>query len=181
MNITKTPLKDCSLIEVPSFGDERGFFMEAFNHQKIKEELGIQFDIQQVNFASSSKNVLRGLHYQDAPFSQTKLVGVTRGAVMDVAVDIRKDSPSYLQHYTVVLDHPTKLFLVPKGFAHGYVALTDDTLFFYFVDAPYSPEHELGILYNDDTLDINWGFLEEPIVSEKDLKQPTLDMAKNNF
>ena len=181
MNVTKTPLKDCYLIEVPSFGDERGFFMEAFNQQKIKEELDIQFDIQQVNFASSSKNVLRGLHYQDAPFSQTKLVGVTRGAVLDIAVDIRKGSPSYLQHYAVVLDHPTKLFLVPKGFAHGYVTLTDDTLFFYFVDAPYSPDHELGIRYNDDTLAINWNFQEKPIVSQKDLNQPTLDKVKNNL
>ena len=181
MKITKTPLKDCYLIEAPSFGDERGFFMEAFNHQKIKEKLDIQFHIKQVNFASSSKNVLRGLHYQDAPFAQTKLVGVTSGAVLDVAVDIRKDSPSYLQHYAVVLDHPTKLFLVSEGFAHGYVTLTDDTLFFYFVNAPYYPSHELGILYSDPGLGIDWNLKEAPIVSEKDLKQPTLDKVKNNF
>ncbi len=181
MKITKTPLKDCYYIETRSFGDERGFFMEAFNQQKIHDELGISFDVKQVNFASSAKSVLRGLHYQDAPFSQTKIVGVTRGAVLDVAVDLRKNSPSYLQHYGVVLDHPSKLFLVPRGVAHGYYTLSDNTLFFYFVDAPYSPDHELGIIYNDATLNINWQLVEEPIVSQKDLNQPTLDKIKNNF
>ena len=181
MKITETPLKDCYLIEATAFGDERGFFMEAFNKQKLKEELNVEFEIEQVNFASSAKNVLRGLHYQDAPYSQTKLVGVTRGAVIDLVVDLRKDSPSYLQHYKVLLDHPSKLFLVPKGFAHGYLTLSDDTLFYYLVDAPYSPKHEMGILYNDPALNIDWGQQDSPIVSDKDLNQPTLDKVHNHF
>lgn len=181
MKITKTPLKDCYLIEVPTFGDDRGFFMEAFNKQRMSDHLAIEFEIKQVNFASSSKNILRGLHYQEPPFSQTKIVGISRGAVLDVVVDLRKDSPSYLQHYKILLDHPSKLFLVPKGFAHGYYTLTDDTFFFYFVDSPYSPDHEKGLLYNDPSLAIDWGFSSDPIVSEKDLNQPTLDKVKNQF
>ncbi|MCP4457794.1 MAG: dTDP-4-dehydrorhamnose 3,5-epimerase [Cytophagales bacterium] len=181
MKITETPLKDCYLVESTTFGDERGFFMEAFNKQKLKEELNVELEIKQVNFASSSKNVLRGLHYQDAPHSQTKLVGVTHGAVLDVAVDLRKNSPSYLKSYSVLLDHPSKLFLVPKGFAHGYYTMSDDTLFFYFVDTPYSPQHELGILYNDPELAVDWGQLIDPVVSKKDLNQPTLDNVRNHF
>ncbi len=181
MNIEITPLKDCFLIDVPKFGDDRGFFMESFNKAHFKEKTGIDFDIKQVNFASSSKDALRGLHYQDKPFAQAKLVGVTRGAVLDVVVDIRKDSPSYLQNFRVVLDTPSKMLYVPKGFAHGYKSLVDDTLFFYFVDEFYSPENEKGVLYNDPSLDIDWELTDDPVVSAKDLKQPTLDHVQNNF
>ncbi|MEQ9231772.1 MAG: dTDP-4-dehydrorhamnose 3,5-epimerase [Cyclobacteriaceae bacterium] len=181
MNIEITPLKDCFLIDVPKFGDDRGFFMESFNKAHFKEKTGIDFDIKQVNFASSSKDALRGLHYQDKPFAQAKLVGVTRGAVLDVVVDIRKDSPSYLQNFKAVLDDPNKMLYVPKGFAHGYKSLEDDTLFFYFVDEFYSPQNEKGVLYNDPTLDIDWELDKTPVVSSKDLKQPSLNHVQNNF
>jgi len=181
MKITPTPLKDCVLIDVTVKGDERGAFMESFNQKRLFDATGIMFEVKQVNFAVSVKNVLRGLHYQDAPFSQAKLVGVTRGKVMDVVVDIRKDSPTYLQHFKTILDRPNLLLLVPRGFAHGYYSLTDDTLFYYFVDAFYSPEHEKGILYNDPSLAIDWELFDNPIVSEKDLKQPSLAQVVNHF
>jgi dTDP-4-dehydrorhamnose 3,5-epimerase len=181
MKITPTPLKDCFLIEVTSFGDDRGFFMESFNQKGLNDELGIEFEIKQVNFAGSSKNVLRGLHYQDSPYSQTKLVGVTHGAVLDVVVDLRQDSPTYLKHYKARLDQKGVLLLVPKGFAHGYYTLADDTLFYYFVDAFYSPDHEKGLLYNDEELNIDWELNDTPLVSAKDLAQPPLSMVHNNF
>lgn len=181
MNIIETPLKDCYLIEVPFVEDNRGFFMEVFNQQKLNKELDIQFEIKQVNVSNSFKNVLRGLHYQDPPCAQTKLVGVMQGAVHDVVVDLRKDSPTYMKHYKATLDQPNKFMLVPYGFAHGYNTLEDNTLFYYFVDAFYSPEHEKGIRYNDNDLNIDWGFLAEPIVSERDLKQPLLSMTQINF
>ncbi len=181
MKIKETGLQDCFLIDLQSFGDDRGFFMESFNQQRLNKELGLNFEVKQVNFAISSKNVLRGLHYQDKPHAQSKLVGVTQGAVMDLVVDIRKDSPTYLQHYKVILDRPTLQLLVPKGFAHGYLSLEDDTLFYYFVDEYYSPDHEKGVRYNDPQLRLEWDLDFEPIVSEKDLMQPTLENVQNNF
>lgn len=181
MKVSETPLKDCYLLNVKSFGDERGFFMESFNKSVLEQELGVTIDIKQVNFASSAKNVLRGLHYQDTPYAQTKIVGVTQGAVMDVVVDLRKDSPTYLQHYKIILQNPGDLLLVPKGFAHGYLSLKDDTLFYYFVDAYYAPDSEKGVLFNDPELGIDWEFDEEPIVSQKDLNQPTLQNVANHF
>ena len=181
MTITQTPLKDCYLIEIDKKGDDRGFFMESFNQDTLYKELGVRFEIKQVNFAGSGKNVLRGLHYQDAPFAQSKLVGVARGAVIDVIVDIRKDSPTYLQHFKTKLDRPNLLLMVPPGFAHGYYSLEDNTLFYYFVDAFYSPSHEQGILYNDTDLGIDWELIGQPIVSNKDLNQPKLTEVKNHF
>lgn len=181
MKVIPTPLRDCVLIEVAAKGDDRGFFMESFNQKRLFDATGITFEIKQVNFAGSGRNVLRGLHYQDAPYSQAKLVGVTRGKVMDVVVDIRKDSPTYLQHFKTILDRPNLLLLVPKGFAHGYYSLEDDTFFYYFVDAFYSPDHEKGILYNDASLAIDWELLDKPIVSEKDLNQPNLAHVVNHF
>lgn len=181
MTVTETPLKDCVLIEHKSFGDDRGFFMESFNLERFKNESGMDFEVRQVNFAESSKNVLRGLHYQDKPFAQAKLVGVTRGAVMDVIVDIRKDSPTYLQHYSVVLDRPTVQLYVPRGFAHGYKALEDHSLFYYFVDEFYAPDHEKGLLYSDEVLSIDWQLSNTPIVSEKDLAQPLAKDMQNKF
>ena len=181
MKATPTPLKDCFLLEIDQKGDDRGFFMESFNQERLYKELGIHFEIKQVNFAGSSKNVLRGLHYQDAPFAQSKLVGVTRGSVLDVVVDIRKNSPTYLQHFKAILDRPNLLLMVPPGFAHGYYSLEDNTLFYYFVDAFYSPSHEQGILYNDTDLGIDWELIGQSIVSNKDLNQPKLTEVKNHF
>lgn len=181
MRVIETGLKDCFLIDLDSFGDDRGFFMESFNQNRIFDNLELDFEVRQVNFASSSKNVLRGLHYQDKPYAQSKLVGVTRGAVLDLVVDLRKDSPTYLKHYKAILDRPTLQLLVPKGFAHGYLSLADDTLFYYFVDEFYSPDHEKGLLFNDPTLNLSWDLEDDPVISEKDLKQPTLQNVQNQF
>jgi dTDP-4-dehydrorhamnose 3,5-epimerase len=181
MKVFETPLKDCYRVEAPVFGDSRGFFLEAFNQRAIKKELGIDFQVRQVNFASSSKNVLRGMHYQLAPFSQDKFVGVVSGAVLDVVVDIRKESPTFLQHYKLLIDKPGIMLLVPKGFAHGYLTLADNTIFYYSVDDFYSPEHERGILYSDPTFGIDWDFIEQPMISPKDLKQPLFQNAELNF
>lgn len=181
MTVSETGLEGCFLLELDSFGDDRGFFMESFNQQRVEEALGTTFDVKQVNFASSSKNAIRGLHYQDKPHAQAKLVGVTRGAVLDVVVDLRKDSPSYLKNFKVVLDRPSLQLFVPKGFAHGYKALEDDSFFYYFVDEFYAPKSEKGIFYKDAELAIDWELTEEPNVSPKDLAQPTLDKVENAF
>lgn len=118
--------------------------------------------------------MLRGLHFQKGEFAQSKLVGVISGAVLDVAVDMRPDSPSYLQHFKIRLEDQGTLFLIPKGFAHGYYTLSDDTVFHYAVDNFYSPENEGGVRYNDPVLDIDWELKEKPIISEKDLKHKNL-------
>ncbi len=173
MEVIATPLKDCYIIKVPVFGDDRGFFLESFNQRKLKEK-GIDFEVKQVNFAKSEKNVLRGLHYQEEPNAQAKLVGVLNGAVVDVVVDIRVDSPTYLQHYKIILDSNDTFLLVPKGFAHGYHTLKDKTIFYYAVDQFYAPDSEKGIRFDDQKLQIDWELTNTPKVSEKDLKQPYL-------
>ena len=181
MKITPTPVKDCFIIEHNSFNDNRGFFMESFNKEKFKEHTGLDFEVKQVNFAGSSKGALRGLHYQDKPNAQAKLVGVTRGSVMDVAVDIRKDSPTYLKHFKIILDRPNIQFYVPKGFAHGYKVIEDETLFYYLVDEFYAPNNEKGLLFSDENLGIDWDISSSLIVSDKDLMQPTTAKMENKF
>lgn len=176
MEIIKTPLSDCLVIKTKMFGDDRGFFMESFN-QKELEKHGISFDVKQINFAKSGKNVLRGLHFQKNPEAQSKLVGVIAGAVVDVVVDMRKDSPTFKQYFKLVIDTRDTFLLIPKGFAHGYYTLQDDTVFYYAVDNFYSPETESGLIYNDEELNIDWGLIGLPLVSEKDLKQPSLKLA----
>ena len=173
MEVIETPLKDCFIIKVPVFGDNRGFFLESFNQRRLKEE-GIDFEVRQINFAKSEKNVLRGLHYQEEPNAQSKLVGVINGAVLDVVVDIRPESPTYLRHYKIRLDSNDTFLLVPKGFAHGYYTLEDETIFYYAVDQFYAPESEKGIRFDDQKLEIDWELTKTPKVSEKDLKQPYL-------
>lgn len=177
MEIIKTPLQDCFIIKTPMFGDQRGFFLESFNQLKLSEA-GIDVDVKQVNFAKSTKNVLRGLHYQMNPMAQAKLVGVVSGAVIDVVVDIRKSSATFGKSFMVELSSPDTMFYVPRGFAHGYHTLADETIFHYAVDNFYSPENERGILYNDPALNLNWDFEKTPTVSDKDLKQPTLANAQ---
>ncbi|MEP4535143.1 MAG: dTDP-4-dehydrorhamnose 3,5-epimerase [Cyclobacteriaceae bacterium] len=175
MEIIQTELEDCYIIKLPKFGDDRGYFLESFNKSKLFDA-GIDFEVKQINFAKSSKNVLRGLHYQKAPFEQAKLVSVISGAVFDVAVDIRPESPSYLRHVKVKLDDPSTLFLVPRGFAHGYYTLENNTIFNYAVDNYYSPESEAGIRFDDESLNIDWGATGTPLISEKDLNQPYLNI-----
>jgi len=176
MEIIETPLKDCFIIKSKVFGDQRGFFLESFNQKKL-QEAGIPFEVKQINFAKSAKNVLRGLHYQMEPMAQSKLVSVISGAVIDVAVDIRKSSPTFGQSFMLEISSPDTFFLVPKGFAHGYHTLKDDTLFYYAVDNFYAPESERGVLYNDPSLNLEWHFTEQPTISEKDLIQPLLKDA----
>ncbi|MEQ8554248.1 MAG: dTDP-4-dehydrorhamnose 3,5-epimerase [Cyclobacteriaceae bacterium] len=176
MEIIEAPLKDCYIIKNKVFGDDRGFFLESFN-QKELEAFGIPFEVKQINFAKSDKNVLRGLHFQKSPHSQSKLVGVMSGAVVDVVVDLRPGSPTFKEYYKLEISSRDTLLYIPKGFAHGYYTLESETVFYYAVDDFYNPEAESGLIYNDPKLNIDWGFIDLPIISEKDLNQPSLEKA----
>ena len=177
MEIVETPLDNCVIIKTKVFGDDRGFFLESYNKQGIAS-LGLDFDVKQVNFAKSGKNVLRGLHYQVGDAAQGKLVGVISGAVLDVAVDMRKDSPTYRQHYKLKIASQDTLLLVPRGFAHAYYTLEEDTIFYYAVDNYYNPKAERGLRYDDPSLGIDWGFKTKPTVSEKDRNWPVIQNAE---
>src|SRR5574343_10699 len=168
MNSTKFEIEVLVLIEPRRFHDYRGYFFESFNEQKYSELLGEEAVFVQDNVSFSKKNVLRGLHFQNPPFAQGKLVSVLKGKVLDVAVDLRKDSPTYGQHEMVELSADNGLqFYIPPGFAHGFVALEEETLFSYKCTNYYSPAHEDTLLWNDSNLNIHWN-CSEPLVSEKD-------------
>ena len=161
------------LVEPTSFADDRGFFVETFKQSEYKKA-GIDFVPVQENHSQSRKGVLRGLHYQSEPFAQAKLVWVVRGSVFDVAVDIRKGSPSYGKWAAAELTAQNKsLLFVPKGFAHGFVALEDNSDVVYLVDAEYSKEHEIGLIWNDGQIGIRWPVM-QPLLSERDAKWPEL-------
>lgn len=163
----KTKLEGVLIISPNVFGDERGYFFESYNQSKFEKELG-KFEFIQDNQSLSSKNVLRGLHFQNPPFEQGKLVRVIKGSVNDIIVDIRKDSPTYGEHISVHLtekDH--KMVWIPPGFAHGFETLEDDTIFFYKVTNQYNKESEGCIQWNDPQLNISWKS-KKPIVSAKD-------------
>ena len=181
MNIIKTKLKDAFIFEPKVFGDHRGFFMETYNTQFLEEQ-GFSFNFVQDNHALSKESgVLRGLHYQLEPFAQTKLVRVTRGAVYDVIVDIREGSPTYGQWEGFILSEDNKRqLLVPRGFAHGYCTLVENTEFVYKVDNYYSPKHDRGIAWNDLDLNIDWP-ISNPILSDKDKEQPKLKDLETQF
>ena len=152
------------------FGDVRGYFLETFNEMKYQELIGNNYKFVQDNVSKSSKGVLRGLHFQNPPFDQGKLVYVMQGQVIDVAVDIRKSSPTYGKHVKVILDSKTKNQLwIPPGFAHGFCALEDETVFCYKCTNFYAPEHEQALLWNDPDIQIDWD-VKNTIVSEKDKK-----------
>ena len=172
MKVTKTPLENCFIIEPTVFGDERGYFFESFNKNKFKEIAGIDINFIQDNEAFSNKGTLRGLHFQKGQFAQAKLVRVVKGKVLDVAVDLRKDSDTYGNHFSIILSEENKKQLfIPRGFAHGYAVLEDNTIFQYKCDNFYSPENESGIKYDDRDLNIDWKILsKEIILSEKDTK-----------
>ena len=168
------------LIEAKSFPDERGFFMETYKESVFKEN-GINEKFVQDNFSHSSKGALRGLHYQKEPMAQAKLVKVIRGEIFDVAVDIRKQSPTYGKWVGEILSEKNnKMLYVPQGFAHGFLTLSDDVDVLYKVNNEYSPENDRGILWNDPDIGIDWPN-KEPTLSEKDTKQPLLKNADNNF
>jgi dTDP-4-dehydrorhamnose 3,5-epimerase len=183
MQFTRTDISDVIVIEPKVHGDSRGYFVETFRQDKLEEFLGFKIHFCQDNESKSSKGVLRGLHYQLAPAAQTKLVRVIQGRVLDVAVDIRKNSPTFGQHVAVELSAENKKqLLIPRGFAHGFVVLEDDTVFAYKVDNYYSPENDRGILFNDETLGIDWTLeYKELNLSQKDTVQPTLAEAKDMF
>ncbi|OKL41064.1 dTDP-4-dehydrorhamnose 3,5-epimerase [Pontibacter flavimaris] len=162
------------------FRDDRGYFMETFS-MKWFEPLGLRPDFVQDNQSVSKKGVLRGLHFQKPPHAQAKLVRVTTGKALDIAVDLRKESPTYGQHVACVLDAERQnVFYVPEGFAHGFVALEDDTTFLYKCTDFYAPDTEGGILWNDPSLGIDWG-IAEPLVSPKDEVLPTLEGFSSPF
>ncbi|PZO28109.1 MAG: dTDP-4-dehydrorhamnose 3,5-epimerase [Flavobacteriaceae bacterium] len=180
MNFIPTKLQGCYIIEPKIIQDERGYFMESFNEKTFQNGVGQAIHFVQDNQSFSSKGVLRGLHYQTGEHAQAKLVRVLQGEVLDVAVDIRPDSPTFGQYEAVILsDENKKQFFVPRGFAHGFLVLSETATFFYKCDNFYNKESEGGIIYNDENININWQFsLEDLIISEKDKVQPTLENAK---
>ena len=183
MNFIRTNIPDVIIIEPTVHGDHRGYFVETFRADKLEEFLGYKLNFGQDNESKSSKGVLRGLHYQLAPHAQTKLVRVISGRVLDVAVDIRRNSPTFGQHVAVELTADNKRqLLVPRGFAHGFVVLEDDTIFAYKVDNYYSPECDRGIAFNDPALNIDWILKTEELkLSAKDTTQPKLNETNDLF
>lgn len=182
MEIIKTPIKDLVIIKPRVFADARGFFCETYNAQRYKDA-GIVSNFCQDNMSKSSYGVVRGLHYQLNPHSQSKLVSVVEGSVWDVAVDLRKDSPTFGQWYGVELTAENHLqFMIPQGFAHGFSVLSETAVFTYKCDDFYSPTLERGIMYNDPSLNIDWRIpADKAIISEKDTKHPLLKDAELNF
>ena len=176
MKLTLTPIKDLVVIEPKVFGDERGYFYEAYNKNTF-HELGLDYDFVQDNQSFSRKGVLRGLHFQKN-YPQAKLVRVIEGEVFDVAVDLRKDSPTYGKWYGVVLSGENKkMFMIPRGFAHGFLVISETAIFSYKCDDFYHPNDEGGIIYNDPTIGVEWPKLDcEFVLSEKDKKH---DKFKN--
>ena len=177
MIIEETQLKGCFVITPRVFEDKRGYFFESFNKKLFEKETGLTVDFVQDNESKSSKGVLRGLHYQFGDYAQAKLVRVIKGRVLDVCVDLRQNSDTFGKHFTIVLDAEKKQQLfIPRGFAHGFLVLEDDTVFTYKCDKFYNKESETGIIYSDTTLNIDWNFPEKDlIVSEKDLKLPAFE------
>ncbi|SHG03556.1 dTDP-4-dehydrorhamnose 3,5-epimerase [Ornithinibacillus halophilus] len=182
MKFTKTNLEDVIIIEPAIFGDHRGWFMETYNEENFLENgINIKF-VQDNQSFSAAKGTLRGLHYQLNPKAQIKLVRCTRGAIYDVAVDIRKGSPTFGEWFGIELTAENKKqLLIPKGFAHGFMTLTEDVEVQYKVDELYAPECDRGIVWNDPTIGIDWPMDIIPVLSAKDEKAPLLKDADNNF
>ncbi|MDX1461442.1 MAG: dTDP-4-dehydrorhamnose 3,5-epimerase [Marinirhabdus sp.] len=170
-----TPLQDCFIVTPKLFEDHRGTFMETYNHERFLEATGLDIQFVQDNQSTSKRGVLRGLHYQIGEKAQAKLVRVISGAVLDVVVDLRKHSPTFGKSYAVELSAENrKQLFVPKGFAHGFITLSESCIFGYKCDAYYDASSEGGIIYNDATLNLDWHLRDdELIISEKDLQLPT--------
>ncbi|MDR1592928.1 MAG: dTDP-4-dehydrorhamnose 3,5-epimerase [Prevotellaceae bacterium] len=173
MEFEEVFIKGAFLLKPKVFGDSRGYFFESFNQKEFEKNIGV-INFVQDNESKSSAGVLRGLHFQKGEYAQAKLVRVIKGMVLDVIVDIRPDSPTFGKHFSIELTGDNKLQLfMPRGMAHGFVVLEDDTVFAYKVDNLYSPENESGILYNDPNLSIDWQLPESSLIlSEKDRKLP---------
>ena len=179
MEFKKTSIDGVYVMEPRIFTDARGYFFEAWKQAEFEEHIG-KVNFVQDNESKSSRGVLRGLHYQKGDYSQAKLVRVIKGCVLDVAVDIRKSSPTFGQHVMVELSGENKRqFFIPRGFAHGFLVLSDEAIFTYKVDNVYAPQADAGIRWNDPALGINWPIdPKEVLTSEKDLKQPLLKDAE---
>lgn len=189
-----TELKDCYILEPSVFGDERGYFSPFFIQKEMDKEEIKFYGVVQCNRSKSAKGVVRGLHFQKNPKCQTKLVEVIQGSAIDVVVDIREGSPTYGKHIAVLLkpydsndEESGRQLYVPRGFAHGFISLEDDTIFQYLIDNDYAPDHEGGILWNDPELGIDWEGMfreygiEKPLTSEKDSKHLTLKKSPSYF
>ena len=174
MNIIKTELEGVYIVEPKVFGDSRGWFMESYSATVFKEH-GLNYNLVQDNHSfSATKGTLRGIHFQKGESAQAKLVRCSKGAVIDVAVDLRKGSPTYKKWVAVELSAENKRqLLIPRGFGHGFVTLTDDVEFLYKADNYYDPANDRSILWCDEEIGVNWG-VENPIISEKDSKAPKL-------
>ena len=179
MEYKQTDIEGVYIIEPRVFTDPRGYFVEAWKKAEFEEHIG-KVDFIQDNESKSTRGVLRGLHYQQGEWSQAKLVRVIKGRVLDVAVDIRRSSPTFGRHVAVELSEDNKLQLfIPRGFAHGFLVMSDEAVFTYKVDNAYAPHAEAGILWNDPVLGINWPIrADEVITSDKDMKQPLLKDAQ---
>lgn len=179
MTITPTPLEGCIVITPKIFNDERGYFFESFNAQKFNDAVGYEVNFVQDNQSYSTKGVLRGLHLQKGEYAQSKLVRVSKGEVLDVAVDVRKNSPTFGQYFSVLLSaENNKQFFIPRGFAHGFIVLSDTAVFQYKCDNYYNKASEGGLHYADPALGIDWGLPDdELLVSDKDKELPFLKNA----
>jgi dTDP-4-dehydrorhamnose 3,5-epimerase len=180
MEIIKTPIEGLLVIKPKIFGDDRGYFFESWSKESFAKN-ALDLDFVQDNQSLSSKGVLRGLHFQNPPFAQGKLVRVIKGAVLDVAVDIRKNSPTYGQHFSIELSEENKtIFWIPPGFAHGFVTLKDDTIFTYKCTGVYNAASEGSLLWSDTDLNIDWGAI-SPLVSDKDLVAGSFKNLESQF
>ena len=183
MKVSHSKLKGCVIIEPRVFGDDRGFFLETFQVVRYEQEAGIDLPFVQDNHSRSASRVLRGLHFQKPPFDQAKLVRCIDGTVLDVAVDIREGSETYGEHVSVELSGENKKqVFIPRGFAHGFLVLSESAIFAYKVDNSYAPTHDVGIRWDDSLLNIQWGVSEsEVLVSEKDAKLPFFSEFETPF
>lgn len=179
MELQQTTLKDCFILKPRIFQDERGFFSETYNKQTFKKVTGLEIDFVQDNQSISTYGVLRGLHFQRGPMAQSKLVRVVKGKVLDIIVDIRKNSETFGKHISIILDDvEQKQLFVPRGFAHGFITLSETSVFAYKCDNFYDKTSEGGIIYNDATLGLDWHLPKEDlIISEKDKQLPAFKEA----
>ena len=176
MKITETILEGCYVLEPKIFEDERGIFFESYNKKDFEERIGLNIDFVQDNHSVSKKGVLRGLHFQKGENAQAKLVRVVKGEVLDVVVDIRKESPTFGRHFKIKLsDTNNKALFIPKGMAHGFLTLSEEAVFVYKCDSYYQKQAESGIMYNDEDLGIDWEYPSKKIIlSKKDRQLPSL-------
>ncbi|MCR4659007.1 MAG: dTDP-4-dehydrorhamnose 3,5-epimerase [Bacteroidales bacterium] len=183
MNIVKTEIEGLFIIEPRVFGDNRGYFFESFNARDFKEATGVEVEFVQDNESKSTYGVVRGLHFQNPPYAQSKLVRVVEGEVLDVVVDLRRHSPTFGRHCAVVLSASNhRQFFIPKGFAHGFAVLSDEAIFQYKCDEYYHPEAEGALAWNDPTLSIDWQIAPSSVkLSEKDKNHPKFDSFVTPF